>query len=338
MRRGIELGKALVVLAVTILVVVPVFAGGSSEGTGAASDRLGIAMVLPGPVNDGGYNSGGKAGLDALGSRFDARTSFADSVAPTDFVEVFRDFAGQGYDFVIGHGNQFNDAAMLVRTEFPNTTFIVNGGQDWPGGNYLSVGYHEAHAGFVPGYIAGRMTQTNRAAGIGGFDFPGIVAQLEGFRQGFEYANPDGQVGITYIGTMDNVATAKEAALAQIDAGADVVFQIVNQAGPGVFEAARERNVYAVGFASDQSRFAPDHVITSLTIDFGRLYGAAIELVLSGATIEQKIYRFGYETDPPPIGHAGTHLIPPDILADVDAVKQRLGSGEIQTELIFTRQ
>ena len=302
-----------------------------------AEEALRIAMVLPGPITDQGFNAGGKAGLDALAERYNAETAFSDAVPPTDFVEVFRDFASEGFDIVIGHGNQFNDAAMTVKDEYPGTYFIVMGGQDTPGGNVMSAAYHEAQAGFVPGYVAGKMTETNRVAAIGGFDFPGIIAQLEGFRQGVEYANPDAEVEITYIGTFEDVAKAKEAALAQIDAGADVVFHIVDNAGVGIFEATKERNVYAVGFAADQSSFAPDNVITSQTMNFGNMYGAAVDVILSGEPIKTERYRFGYETEPLPVGHADTELVPEDIHQEALEVEKKLASGEIQVELIYTR-
>jgi basic membrane protein A len=303
----------------------------------AVEKPLRVAMVLPGPITDGGFNTGGKAGLDALAERFKAETAFSDAVPPTDYVEVFRDFASQGFNIVIGHGNEFNDAAMTVKDEYPNAYFIVLGGQDTPGGNVISAVYHEAQAGFIPGYIAGKMTKTNRVAAIGGFDFPGIIAQLEGFRQGVEYANPNAKVEITYIGTFEDVAKAKEAALAQIDAGADVVFHIVDNAGVGVFEAVKERNVYGVGFAADQSSAAPDNVITSETIDFGNLYGAAVEVALSGEPVKTEQYRFGYEAQPPPIGHADTKLVPDELHQESVGLQQKLASGEIETELIFTR-
>jgi basic membrane protein A len=210
----------------------------------SAAEKLKIAMVLPGPITDQGWNTGGKFGLDYLGTAYDAETAYQDSVPTTDYVEVYRDFASQGFNIIIGHGNEFNDAAVTVSKEYPDLYFIVLGGQSTPGGNLLSAVAHEAQSTFIPGFIAGRMTKTNKIAAIGGFDFPGIIAQLEGFRQGAEYANPKAEVSITYIGTFEDTAKAKEAALAQIDAGADVVFHIVDNAGVGIFEAIKEKDVY----------------------------------------------------------------------------------------------
>jgi basic membrane protein A len=299
-------------------------------------NKLKIAMVLPGPITDMAWNAGGKAALDMLGEKFGAETAYQDNVPQTDFVEIFRDFASQGFNIIIGHGNQFADAALTVGPEYPEYYFIVEGGEAVPGGNVVFVGSHEAQCNFIGGFIAGRMTKTNKVAAVGGFDFPGIIAQLEGFRQGAEYGNPDVEVSITYIGTFEDVAKAKEAALAQIDAGADVIYHIVDNAGIGIFEAVKERNVYGVGFAMDQSSLAPDNILTSQVMDFSASYAAGINIILSGEPLKPELYRFGYEADPPPCRHVDTDLVPPELHKEAVALEAKLASGEVPAELIFT--
>jgi basic membrane protein A len=298
-------------------------------------DNLKIAMVLPGPITDMAWNAGGKAALDMLGEMFKAETGYQDNVQQTDFVEVFRDFSSQGFNIIIGHGNQFADAALAVGPEYPDYYYIVEGGEAIPVGNVVFVGSHEAQCNFIGGFIAGKMTKTNKIGAIGGFDFPGIVAQLEGYRQGAEYANPDVETLITYIGTFEDAAKAKEASLAQIDAGADVLYHIVDNAGIGMFEAVKEKDVYAVGFAMDQSSLAPDNVLTSQIMDFSASYAAGIKLILGGEPLKTELYRFGYEADPPPCRHADTALVPADVHEEAVALEAKLASGEVPAVLIF---
>jgi basic membrane protein A and related proteins len=298
-------------------------------------DNLKIAMVLPGPITDQAWNAGGKAALDMLGEKFNAETAYQDNVQQTDFVEVFRDFASQGFNIVIGHGNQFADAALAVGPEYPEAYFIVEGGEVIPGGNVVFVGSHEAQCNFIGGFIAGKMTKTNKIGALGGFDFPGIIAQLEGYRQGAEYGNPKVETLITYIGTFEDAAKAKEAALAQIDSGVDVIYHIVDNAGIGMFEAVKERDIYAVGFAMDQSSLAPDNVLTSQIMDFSASYAAGIKIILSGEPLKPELYRFGYEADPPPCRHADTALVPAEVHEEAVALEKKLASGEVPAELIF---
>jgi basic membrane protein A and related proteins len=52
--------------------------------------------------------------------------------------------------------------------------------------------------------------------------------------------------------------------LAQLDAGADIIFHASGSTGLGVFEAVRQRDKLAIGVDADQSDQAPGHVLTSM--------------------------------------------------------------------------
>ncbi len=63
---------------------------------------------------------------------------------------------------------------------------------------------------------------------------------------------------VAYIGSWFDPPKAKEATLAQIEAGADLIFA----ERFGVFEAAKEKGVLAFGNMMDQHALAPEVVIT----------------------------------------------------------------------------
>lgn len=299
--------------------------------------QLKVCMVLPGPITDQSWNGLGKFALDQVGTEFNAITEYQDNVKPTDYIEVYRDFASQGCDVVIGHGEEYLETSYAVKDEFPNTLFVNPGGSKSAGGNMIAVRTNEAHVGFVPGFIAGKMTKTHKVGIVGGLDFPGIIAQIESFRQGVEYADPLNKVTIVYIGTSEDVAKGKEAALALMSAGNDVLFHLADNAGAGVLAACQETKTYCVGFGSDQSSMAPDVVLTSVATLPGNLYVAAIKLYLSGATIEPKVYMFGLDAPFPVIVRYDTTLVPADIEAAAVEVEDKLRNGEIAPLLITTR-
>ena len=64
---------------------------------------------------------------------------------------------------------------------------------------------------------------------------------------------------VSFINSWFDPASAKEAALAQIDAGADVLFA----ERFGVIEAAVENGLYSFGNMSDQYELGPDSVLNS---------------------------------------------------------------------------
>ena len=75
----------------------------------------------------------------------------------------------------------------------------------------------------------------------------------------------------------DSPTRAKEKAESAISAGADTIFQNVDSAATGVFEAVRAANkpthpAFAIGCNSNQNPMAPDVIVGSVVIDVQRAY------------------------------------------------------------------
>jgi basic membrane lipoprotein Med (substrate-binding protein (PBP1-ABC) superfamily) len=88
---------------------------------------------------------------------------------------------------------------------------------------------------------------------------------------------------VTFIGSFFDPPKAKEAAIAQIDAGVDVIYA----ERFGVIEAAAERKILAISNMSDQSSLAPDTVITGPVWDMYPTVSQAIKLVKAGVFTAQ---------------------------------------------------
>ena len=93
--------------------------------------------------------------------------------------------------------------------------------------------------------------------------------------------NKDVKLKIAYIGSWFDPPKAKEAALAQIEAGADLIYA----ERFGVFEACKEKGVLAFGNMSDQNELAPDVVITSAVWDMYPTIKFCIEMVQKDAWV-----------------------------------------------------
>jgi basic membrane protein A len=75
------------------------------------------------------------------------------------------------------------------------------------------------------------------------------------------------------------VGTAKEAALAQISQGADVLIHDADAAGLGVFQAASQAHIYAFGAIRNQNDIAPDVILASaVTLNAKAFLKIAIEV------------------------------------------------------------
>ncbi len=170
---------------------------------------------------------------------------------------------------------------MKVAPKFPKIKFInIVGGvnADKKQKNVLTLQIGSNQSGYVVGALAGLMTKTNRIGAIGGFPFPSIVSQLEALRLGAKAVNPKVKVNIVYISTFEDLTKGKEAALAQISAGADILYHVADHAGLAIVRAAEEKGVMAIGNGLDQYKVAPKAIIVTQLVDYG---GTAIEPTLT---------------------------------------------------------
>jgi basic membrane protein A len=330
MSKSILLRLGTVVLVAALLVTA--CGAPATETPPEEAAPVKVALVMPGSIADQGYNAAAYAGLMAIEENLGAEVAYTEMVPIAEYEEAFRNYAAEGYDIVLGHGFEFGDPIEVVAPEFPDTSFLVVNGIV-AGDNYASLLHQNHETAYVCGYIAARMSETGKLAAIGGFAYPVIVEQLEAYRLGAESVDPSIEVTIAYLDTWDDIALGKEAALAQISAGADCIFHVADAAGIGVIQACDEEGVRAIGFAYDQNELAPDTVITSTIIDYPQMMTQAVTDIQDGSFEFGTVHLYGLETGV--IRVADYHgLVPEDIAAEAADVQQQIIDGEIEVPLI----
>lgn len=189
--------------------------------------------------------------------------------------ESLRFYAEEGYDLVIGVGFMMETAMKNVAEEFSKTNFaIIDAVVDKP--NVASLVFKEEEGSFLAGALAAMITTSKmpmandqKVVGfVGGMDMPLIHKFQGGFEQGVKYIDDSIQVIAKYAGTepsaFNDPPKGKELAKAEIEAGADVIYHASGGTGAGVFEAAEENNIYAIGVDSDQNWMKPGFIIASM--------------------------------------------------------------------------
>ena len=263
------------------------------HGDTAAPDAFKVALLTPGSIADRGWNFGAHAGLELIRDSLDAEISHIETRTPAEFEESFRDYAARGYDLVFGHGFEYQDAAAVVGAEYPDTVFVTTSGNTVRP-NVVPMVFELEQATYLSGYLAGRISRTGVVGMVGGIDIPSIQSTFMAFEAGVKAARPDASVREVFIGNFDDTAAAREAALALIEEGADLLIHQANEAGRGVFKAAQERStvaapVYVFGTNANQNGMAPDVVIASATLDLPRAFLAVARRVKQGEFEPQPI-------------------------------------------------
>jgi basic membrane lipoprotein Med (substrate-binding protein (PBP1-ABC) superfamily) len=233
-------------------------------------DAFRVALLTPGSVRDAGWNQSAYEGLAAIRDEFGAEIAYQETRTPQEFEAGFRDFAARGFDLVFGHGFEFQDAAAKVGGEFPATVFITTSGSTVRA-NVAPIVFELEQATYVLGYIGAKISKTGRLGAIGGIEIPSVASTFLAFEAGARDARPDVRVSRTYLGSWEDVAAAREATLAQIAVGADVLIHNADAAGRGFFGALVEsKGVYGFGTNRNQNDLAPDSVLASAVLDIPR--------------------------------------------------------------------
>ena len=80
---------------------------------------LKVALVLPGPVSDGTFNSAAAKGIKAAQAKYPNITvSIRENTGMAQSEAALFEYASNGYDVVIGHGFQFAEGAKKFTTSF----------------------------------------------------------------------------------------------------------------------------------------------------------------------------------------------------------------------------
>jgi basic membrane lipoprotein Med (substrate-binding protein (PBP1-ABC) superfamily) len=115
------------------------------------------------------------------------------------------------------------------------------------------------------------MSATGVLGMVGGVAIPPVQGTFRAFEAGARAVRPDIRVLESFIGNWDDVGAAKEATVAQLRRGADVIIHNTDAASFGVFQAVREAveagdRVWAIGMNSDQNAVAPEVILGSAVI------------------------------------------------------------------------
>jgi basic membrane protein A len=267
------------------------------EGNCAAKENpigkpLKVALILGGRVNDPGYYHAGYEALLAVKEKYHAETVYQENLSPVAAEQVLRELGEDGFSYVIVMGGgTYDDAIRQVAADYPAMKFIIISGAFTQLPNIVSIRTGHPGVAFLAGVLMAEMSKTQEIGLIGGRASPPAMADHVAVIAGARYVNPQIKILDAYTESYDDPSLAKEAALAQIEQGADLIYANANTSSFGIFEAARERGVLVVGAATDQNEIAPETILTSVVYGTDRGVLHLIDLDRTGAGWENKVYQ-----------------------------------------------
>lgn len=302
-----------------------------------AGEALKVAMVTDeGGVHDQSFNQSAWEGLQRAQEELGVEVSYQESQQDADFAPNFETLLDAGNDLIWGVGFKLADAVLDAALANPDQKYAIvdhSYGDDTPD-NVVGVMFMQEQPSFLVGYIAGKMTETNKVGFVGGVAGDIIWAFDYGYQAGVQYAahelGKEIEILNQYAESFSDVAKGKAIAQQMYQQGADIVFHAAGDVGTGVIEAAKEQGKWAIGVDRDQNYLAPDNVLTSAMkrVDVG-VYNVVKDLVEGkfpgGQTITYGLADGGAVD----IAPTSNKHVPQEILDEVEELKQKIIDGEI---------
>jgi len=258
--------------------------------------NLKIGLVLDkGGKDDKSFNSAAYAGAKQAEKELGIELKYVEATDNNSLETLHRNFAQKKYDLVIGIGFAQTDAIKKVSALFPDTKFAIVDGEV-TAKNVRSLLFEEHEGSYLVGAAAAMKSKSGVVGFIGGMDIPLIRRFQKGFEAGVKSVNPKATVLVSYIGVTgeawNNPAKAKEIALSQVSQKADVIFHAAGASGSGLFDAASDKKIFAIGVDSNQNWVKPGVVLTSMLKKVDVAVFETIKSVKAGS-FQSGINRFG---------------------------------------------
>ncbi|MCP4319661.1 MAG: BMP family ABC transporter substrate-binding protein [Hyphomicrobiales bacterium] len=254
-----------------------------------AADKIKVAGIHASPVENA-WNSRIHEALQSAHDDGVIEYVFSEGVSGTDYARAMREYAEQGVDLIWGESYAVENEARQVAADYPDIAFLMGSSGGPAGDNFGVFGTRNHEAAYLTGMLAGSLSKSNTYGSVGGYPIPEVNLLINAFREGVKEVNPDAKFLNGFIGAWFDPPKAKEAAIAQIDAGADVIFG----ERIGTADGAKEHDVLAIGSLIDYTPRYPGTVFANAIWNFRPTVDAIVADVAAGNPVGKDYTEFSF--------------------------------------------
>lgn len=258
--------------------------------------------------------------------------TFSEGVSATDYPRALREVAEGGAQLVWGESYAVEGEAREVAADYPETAFLMGSSGGPEGDNFGVFGTRNHEAAYLAGMLAGKMSASNTFGSVGGYPIPEVNLLINAFRSGVREVNPEARFLNGFIGAWFDPAKAKEAAIAQIDLGADILFG----ERIGTADGAQERGVKAIGSLIDYTPRYPGTVFANAIWHYGPTIAAILADIQAGNPVGKDYTEFSF------MRHGGNDLmfvaaeVPTEAVPAMEARRAEIQAGTFEVPIDAT--
>lgn len=314
-------------LAGTSLLALPFL--GACAGIGGATP-ISVGGLFAGRIDDRGFMEAGWRGLERARLELGTQTRHTAGVPPRKelLVAALTELASSGVKLVLAHGGQNNEACAEVAARFPHVQFVVTQGAV-TGANLCSYEVLQEESAYLGGVLAALTTRTGVVGHMSGIRVrPGLKGRAA-YVAGVKATNPEVKVLTNFSGNQDDNALSKRIAVAEMAAGADVIFTMLNAGRNGVTEACREQRKRQIGNVIDWVASDPKTFVGSAIADVSMAVFQAVKDAQVGKFPAGTVQKIGIN-NPLAVSLSMASDVPAEVRQRVAEITQALAKGQIK--------
>ena len=285
--------------------------------------------IFCGRTNDGGFIESGYRGAREACERFAIQFESVDHIdIETEALVAAIDAAVLSKPgLMVVHGGRSDEAVAAAGPRHPHIRFLSTHGE-FAGANYSCFTIAQPQSAFLAGALAGLLTRTGVVGHLSGIRIPPGLRSRAAYAAGVRRSNPQARLLTCFCGTQEDNAVTYRAAKAEIEAGADVLYTMLNGGRTGAIDACREGRISQIGNVRDWTVVAPDVFVASAIADTGRLVASWIEDVIGGRLASGEVRHLGIE-DSAAVRLAMAPQVPGKVRATIDGYAEELKPGRL---------
>lgn len=226
----------------------------------SATSQLIIGFVFIADNHDLGYSQAVWEASESLARALpDTRVLRTPDVPETKAAETAMEaLIKRGATIIFATSYGYRDAAFRVAKNHPEVTVLHQGGLEGSSqlNNFGTYWGTMDEPVYESGIVAGAATKTGVLGFVAAFPIPAVFNNINAYLLGARTMRPDATVHVRFTGSWCTPKAQKQAALALIADGADVLTQHQDCTG-SILNVAERAGVLSVGYHEDGSEHAP---------------------------------------------------------------------------------
>ncbi len=350
--------KKLLALLTVLVAASMLFAACAPKAEEEVAEELVSACLVTDSagIGDRSFNDAVWKGLEQAETDFGSDISYIESKSADDYAPNIQACLDAEADVVICVGFMMGDACSAAVDANPETKFV---GVDIYGlgkANFIGIDAYMEQSSFLAGYLAAGISETGVLGTWTGFVGPVVLSFMDGFYSGaMEYNtvhgtdvtvlgyDPTDMDNAANIGSWDDVDKGRSISETQMDNGADIIYGVCGNVSTAAAAAMQERGYgYIFGMDQDWTVTNPQYSDQILGSALKNMHVAVYEIMQK---LDESGTFAGGEDYVLTLANGGTSLvlnetidIPDDLKAEVDALAEKIASGELTgcSEEFFT--